>query len=210
MKTPKEFERDLTKQLLFPTISWSSLASWEYCSQRNDRRTWYKQYVLGERAEPNATMIAGIKIGQKLCSDPKFLPEVPRPSIYEHTLKVMFGKIQLTGHMDGFSFSNLELLEYKTSTNKNRWNLKKVKDHGQLTFYCLLLWLHDEIKPEDISIKLVHILTEETKKGVELSKKKEIKIFETKRTMVDLVKFMSYLEKTYKEMVDYVNKKSII
>lgn len=209
MKTPKQFDRDLTKQLLFPTLSWSSVSCWEYCKKRNDRGTWYKQYVLGERMIPNATMLAGIEIGQKLCTHPKFLPEVPRPSIYEHTLKVMLGKIQLTGHMDGWTPEILDLLEYKTSMNKDRWTQKDVDNHGQLTFYCLLLWLNDGIKPEDIRIRLSAILTEEKGEKVVLSKDKIVKTFETKRTMVDLVKFMSYLEKTYKEMNEYVQKRKL-
>lgn len=204
MKTPKQFDRDLTKQLLFPTLSWSSVSAWEW-----DREEWYDQYVLGNRIVPNATMLAGIKIGQKLCTHPKFLPVVPRPSIYEHTLKVMLGKIQLTGHMDGWTAEELILDEYKTSTNPKRWTQKKVDNHGQLTFYCLLLWLNDGIKPEDIRIRLSAILTEEKGEKVVLSKDKIVKTFETKRTMVDLVKFMSYLEKVYNEMNEYVQKRKV-
>lgn len=202
-KTPKEFDRDLTKQLLFPTLSWSSVSSWEYAKKYNDRGSWYNQYVLGIRSEVNDTMKAGIEIGQKLVSNQKFLPKVPRPSIYEHTLKATVSGITITGHMDGWTPEKLELLEYKTSINRKRWTQKEVDKWGQITFYCLLLWLNDGIKPENIYIRLVAILTEDTDKGVKLSKSKEIKIFETKRTMTDIIKFISYLEKVFKEMNDY-------
>lgn len=202
---PKEFKRDLTRSLLFPTLSWSSMSAWYYAEKQNKKHEWYDQYVLGKRSKMNSTMKAGIDIGHKLVADPKFLPEVPRPEIYEYSLKGLINEIYLIGHMDGWSMSKKELLEYKTSENENRWTQEEVDNWGQITFYTLLLWLHHKIKPEELSIKLIAIPTEQGGDFVtSLSKSKKIKVFKTKRTMIQMINFIIEIKRIHKEMSKFI------
>jgi len=198
-------ERDLTTQLLFPTISWSSLSQFLYY----DREQWFQSYVLGVRGGINPAMEAGIEIGERWATDETFLTEVPRrPEIFEHALKVKFGAITLTGHMDGWSPSIKELSELKTAQNKNKWNEKSVREHGQLDFYALLLWLHDKIRPEDISMRLIAV-------PVEMSGDFKVKqcgpaqIIPTSRTMLGIATFGALIKKTHKEMLAFVEMKKL-
>lgn len=201
--------RDLTKLLLFPTLSWSSMSSWEYAKKYNNQEEWYQQYVLGIKNPSNSTMEAGTEIGQKLWSDSTFLPEVPRPSIYEYEIKNKIHHISIIGHLDGWSSYSKELLEYKTSVRETRWTQSAVHEWGQITFYCLLLWLKHKVRPEDIRIRLVAIPTDEHGDfSVKLSKRRKVKIFETNRTMRDLALFGIEIKKVHKEMQEYVDNHS--
>lgn len=197
---PLQDREDLITQLLFPVISWSSMNQFE----SYDKEKWYKNYVLGIKDPPNAAMQAGIEIGEKLATDPTFMPEVPRPEIYEHEARIVFSGITLRGHMDGWSPKIKELLEYKTTTNQNKWTKETVRQHGQLDFYCLLLFLTETIKPEDIYIRLISIPVKETGHFEIVRSNEPIKIIETKRTMQNILNFGVRIKKVYKEMKEYV------
>lgn len=205
-KVPAQFDRDLTAQLRFPTLSWSCMSSWYYAKKLNrPLDEWYNSYVLGIRGHSNATMLAGTWIGQKLCDDPNFLPEVPRPEIYEHDLVGKLGDINLRGHLDGWSPTTKQLLEFKTSTREDRWTQKEVDEWGQVTFYCLLLHLNYKILPEDIGIRLVAIPTDEHGDfEVRVSKHKKVKVFHTKRTTHDIIQFGREIKQVHKAMSEYV------
>lgn len=188
--------RDLNIQLKFPIISWSSMNAFE--SYGKDE--WYEQYVLGHRSEINDLMATGIEVGTRLATDPGYLPTVPRPETYELNLRATLGRIGLTGHLDGWTETTKELIEYKTTSNVNRWNQKKVDNHGQLDFYCLLLWENYQILPNDISIKLITILCKE---GIP----KGMKVFQTKRTMQDILVFAKRIKDIHKDMHSFVGQK---
>lgn len=147
-------------------------------------------------------MKAGRNIGEALL-DPKYLPQVPRPEIYELNLEAKLGKIKIVGHLDGWTPSTKELKEFKTSTNPNRWTQQKVDLWGQLDMYCLLLYENYKIRPEDIKIQLIAILLEESG-SFGLEPTGEIKVFETKRTMKDLAIFGAKIKGIFKEMEEYV------
>ena len=199
MKTNNPFkDRDLSETLRWPALSWSSYNSFV----NYDKEDWYKQYVLGEKLPPNPAMLAGQIIGERLATDRTYLPEVPRPTWYEVELKAKLGNINLVGHLDGLSKGRL--LEYKTSSSSVRWTKASVAKHGQITFYCLLLWLTKRISPESLKIDLVYIpvsmdLDFEVKRNNE-----PIQIIPTKRSMSDILRFGAELSKVYKEMQDYI------
>jgi hypothetical protein len=202
MQTKNPFKnRDLTKQLLFPTLSWSSMNQFE----SYDKDEWYDRYVLGNRGEVNEAMKAGIDIGERLTVDPKYLPEVPRPQLYEHVINARFAKINLTGHLDGWSFAKKEILEYKTTANKKRWTKKTVDEWGQLDFYAMLVYLKHKIQPQDLHIKLIAIPVVAQKGGKVVRSKEPVQIFETNRTMVDIIAFMLRVKRVYGEMLEYVD-----
>jgi hypothetical protein len=190
--------RDLTKRLLFPTLSWSSVNAF----MQYDKDQWYNQYVLGQKLSPNAAMQAGIDIGEKLANDPTFMPEVPRPEVYEQELKCEFSGMQLVGHLDGRN--PFGILEYKTCQKSDAWTQTKVDAHRQLDFYALLIYVIEKIKPEDLKISLTAIYVKESGHfKVELDKSRPVKTFHTQRTTQQILMFGAYLKKVQNEMQEY-------
>jgi len=195
---------DLSVQLKYPTISWSSFQAF----RDFDKDKWYDQYVLGNKAKPNPLMQFGIDIGEKLATDQNFLPEVPRLDIYEQQLHGKIGDVVITGHMDAFSETKKAIGEYKTSTNPNKWTQEAVDNHGQITMYCLLVWLNYGIKPEELDLALTSILGVETGDfKIVLPEPPVVKTFKTKRTMLDVLNFGVELKKIKKEMEEFVKTK---
>lgn len=182
-------------------LSWSSISSFNYNSEE-----WYLNYIMGIKQPPNKEMLFGSKIGKLLETDPTYLPQIPRHSKMEHLFNVMFGEIPLLGYADSFcDKSHKLLLEFKTG--KKKWDQKRVDNHHQLTLYCLMNYITNKINPEDMDIRLVWMPTQENNdfsisfvEDIESN----IKIFKTKRTMVDILKFGAEIMKTYKEMINYI------
>lgn len=199
---PKEFaNRDLNVSLRWPTVSWSSMNAFlEY-----DKEKWYESYVLGVRHPPNNAMKIGIDVGERIVSDPTFLPTLERPEIYEQNLIANLGGVNITGHIDGFSPSIPAICEYKTSTNHSRWDQKKVDEWGQISFYCLLVYIHYKIPPEKLRLRLWAIPI--TEHGDFSWTANEPKMFSTKRTMLDILKFGRLIKETHKEMEAFVKTK---
>jgi hypothetical protein len=203
--------RDLYKRLQFPWISWSSYSAFTTSYPGQNRDTWYERYVLGIRSKPNSAMLAGQVIGERLATDPDYLPEVPRPEIYEQELEANFCGIDLVGHLDGWSPNAKQLLEYKTAQSDKTWYPKKVNNHGQLDFYCLLIYLNFGIKPEELTISLTHIpVTEQENFKIDVDHTRPIWTFPTTRTFNQIMLFGSELVKTHKEMTEFVKQKQSV
>ena len=181
-------------------LSWSAISSFHY-----DPEQWYRKYVLREEDLPSQEMIFGKIIGSKLENDPTFLPQIPRHSKMEHGWTVVYKGIKLTGFADSFcTKTNKKLLEFKTG--KKAWDQKRVDEHGQLTMYCLMNFITNKIKPEEMEIQLVWMPTKETgdfKISFVEPIEKNIKIFTTKRTTLDMLKFIQYILDTTQQMEDY-------
>jgi len=98
------------------------------------------------------------------------------------------------------------LADYKTG--KKKWDKKRADDTGQLTFYLFLLYASKGFKPEDFTC-YIHWM--ETTQHADLSigfvRDMTIKTFETKRTMVDVLKFGERIKNTIKEMEKYVRER---
>lgn len=209
-KQPAQFaDRDLHTILRFPKLSWSSISSFQY-----DREEWYQKYVLGIRSAPNDAMLFGTYVGERLVSDPDFLTDVPRPPIYEQELEAIWHDIPLVGHLDGFGLKERILLEYKTSSSKTRWTAKSVHKHGQIDFYCLLIWLNYKIKPEDLWIRLAYIPVEmkyTVKKngltvGAMALSDEPVKIFPIKKRLAEVLQFGAEIKAIHEEMYAYIQK----
>ena len=200
-------------------LSWSSIAlftgvyagkekSLEQCKEE-----WYKKYVLLEQPvfteREKARMKLGTDVGKRLEVDPTYLPQVPRYGKDEYKFSVCLGgKINLVGYADTFDHVTCKRLgERKTGAN---WDQKKVDDHGQITLYCLMNLIQNKIRPEDTEIHLCWLPTEEIEhadfhyefKLVDNIESK-IKIFKTKRTTIQVLKFAEFIKDTYSEMELY-------
>lgn len=195
------FQERLNKWKARP-FSWSQLSSFEY-----DPKQWYNRYFLGEETYETEEMKFGKIIGEKLASDPTFLPDVPRLSKFEHGFKVMFGQIPLVGYADSFcSITKKKLKEYKTGVKA--WDQKRVDEHGQIDMYLLMHFITEKIKPEEVECELIWLPTKRSESGdfkvsIEFVEPCIPRIFKTKRTMANILKFGARISKTYKEMEAY-------
>lgn len=178
-------------------LSWSAISSFEY-----DKEQWYKRYILNEKQAPSREMEFGKMIGKKLETDPTFLTMIPRYSKMEHPFNVVFNGIPLIGYADTFcDITNKKLGEFKTG--KKSWEKKRVDGHGQLDMYLLMNFVTHKIKPEDMEIFLAWMPTQENEDfSISFVEpiEQNIKIFQTKRTMQDILLFGKRIKDTVEAM----------
>lgn len=187
-------------------LSWSQLSSFMY-----DKEQWYKRYILNQQDPPSKEMQFGSKVGKKIETDPTYLPMIERQSKMEHPFNVVFNGIKMVGYADTFCDTTFKKLgEFKTG--KKEWNQKRVNEHGQITMYCLMNYITKKVRPEEMDIYLVWLPTEEVGFDIQFVEpiEKNIKIFKTKRTMSDVLKFGKFIKNTIDEMEKYIEyKKSL-
>lgn len=182
-------------------LSWSSLSSWDY-----DKNQWARKYLDGISDPPNSQMLFGNEIGNKIANDPTFLPEVLRYKQFEKGLGGKIGDIELIGFLDSFCPKHKYFKEYKTSSNTKRWTKKTTNEHGQLDFYYLLIWLNYSVAPENIDCELFYIPVEEGQDFRMKLSDAPIQSFKVKKTVLDILKFGKFIQKTYKEMEIFAKK----
>jgi len=178
-------------------LSWSAISSFEYSPS-----SWHRRYVLNEKDEPSKEMLFGKLVGERLATEPTFLPHVPRLSLFEYELRAELGKIPLIGFIDSYE-PHSSLLEFKTG--RKIWDQKRADSHGQLDMYLLMLYLRDKVKPEGVECSLVWLPTQSEDGEISFVDEHDVKIFDTKRTMVDILRFGQRINDTYKQMQDYAN-----
>lgn len=109
-----------------------------------------------------------------------FMPSYPER---EKDMKAEFEGIPLVGKLDGWNEATLTVGEYKTG---KKWTQAMANQHGQLTFYALLVWLKYKRLPNKILLHWAQ--TAEDLEG-NLKLTGEIKTFEVKRSLADLIVF---------------------
>lgn len=184
--------------------SWSQHSSFDW-----DKEQWFVSYVLGVRSEGSAQMMFGNVVGESINTDNP-LSGVPRQVHMEYEVKAKLGNIDLIGFFDSYNCGNKKccvvnekrLEEYKTSSNPNKWNQKSVHEHGQLTYYAMLMYLRDKVKPEDIHMRLHYIpVAEQADFSMAVVGKHQT--FSTMRTMKQVFSLMVEIKKRRKEMETY-------
>ena len=191
------------KKLKDRPLSWSSIASWEF-----NKDSWTRKYLYGIVEESNDKMTFGKVIGEKIATDPTYLPDLPRYEKFEHKLEGKISDIPLLGYLDSFDSKTCNFLEYKSSSNEKRWHQKSAEKHGQLDFYFLLIYLNYQKKPEEVSCHLHYIPVQETvdfttepfTTKMEVTPDALIQSFPVKKTMKDILSFAKYLKDTYAAM----------
>lgn len=185
-------------------LSWSAISSFEFSKEQ-----WFDKYVLGKVQQSNSSMNYGKILGEKLATDPLFLPQVLRYPVFEQKLEARIKDINLIGFLDSFHPKTKAFYEYKSSSNKKRWTQKTANTHGQLLMYKFLIWRNYGVPPEDVGCSLFYIPVEE-KGSFEMQLAKEpIKRFDVKHTTVELLKFAKYVQDVYEEMILYANLKKV-
>ncbi len=180
-------------------VSWSQISSWGWSKDQ-----WFDKYILGKAGETNQAMQFGNVIGDKLG-----LPDSPVPALNEHLvgvkefeLRAQMGSHTLWGFCDHYCPKKKVLNENKTSQTLDKWTQSAVDAHGQLTMYCLMLFLRDKVKPEDVEIWLNFIPV--FLDGFFPYVNPEIFYrFPTKRTTAQILLFGAQIDKTLKEMENY-------
>lgn len=203
-------------------LSWSAISSFEW-----DPEQWYQKYVIHQKCtrgdadnlafctvsgvsedftcpaiETSIEMTFGKIVGERLAADPNYLPHIKRYPIFEHEMKCKLGKIPLVGYADGWAPSVFNLGEYKTG--KKKWDQQRADEHGQITMYCLMLWLIEKIHPDNIISDLHWMPTQDNNDfSISFINEKDVQTFHTKRTMQQVLAFGSRITSTYSAMEAY-------
>ena len=179
-------------------LSWSALSSFQYSPEQ-----WYSRYILGEKQEDTPEMVFGKTVGERLASDPAYLPQVPRLSVFEHPMRCKFGKIPLVGYADTYEPKS-KLYEYKTG--KKEWDQKRADEHGQIDMYLLMHYLIEKVRPEDVEVKLMWLPTQQNGDfSISFIDENDVKIFSTRRTLLQVLEFGQKISKTVKAMDEYIH-----
>lgn len=190
---------ELIKKWKARPYSWSQHSSF----RDYDKEEWYSKYILGKTTPTNKRMLFGSQVGKRIENDPTYIPQLPR-GIMEYGIEVDMGDISLVGYMDAYDPETKTINEYKTSSPVG-WDQKKVEEHGQLTLYALLLMLKENIKPEELTINLHHMHTEESGDfSIKFASPFTLVTYPTKRTTKDCLLFGAEIIKLRKEMEEYV------
>ena len=183
-------------------LSWSAISTFEW-----NPEDWYQRYVLNIQSDKTAELEFGSVTGKRLETDKTYLTMIKRHSKMEHEFKCPFPPVKagLIGYADSFCDKTFKKLnEYKTG--KKPWDQKRADEHGQLTMYCLMNYVINKIKPENVEIELFWMPTKDNGDfSISFIEpiEKHIKSFKTKRTMMDIIQFGRRIINVYKQMEQY-------
>lgn len=178
-------------------LSWSAISSFEW-----DPEQWYQRYVMNIRDPENIQMKFGKKIGEKLASDPTFMPDVLRYPQFEKSLEAEVFGIKIIGFLDSFDPETKAFFEYKTSSNTKKWKQQSAYEHGQILMYMLLIWINYGVTPENIKSSLFYIPVHEINGKMKLTTLPN-QSFSVSHTTQEVLKFGSKIKNITIEMERY-------
>lgn len=148
-----------------------------------------RKYVYGDNPT-NPAMELGKRVAEMIESDE--IPDeavlehlkmfLPPADCHEHKIENTFRDIPLLSFYDGFTKRPMKIDEYKTG---RLWTQKMADETEQLDWYVLQAHLKFGVRPETIPLRLVWMPTEWN--GGEPFVTGEIHVFETRRTMADMI-----------------------
>lgn len=168
---------------------------------------WYQSYIKGVR-QTSRELTFGSFIDKKIQDDATFLPDIQRYGIMQHKMEAILElgkkKIPLIGIVDTYNKDGrIAIRDFKTG--KNKWTQKKADETDQLTFYALLLYLIDKVRPEDVDFYIDWIPTyERADLSIALVEPCRPQTFKTSRTTADIIRLCSHIDKTIKRMHKFV------
>lgn len=179
--------------------------SWSQHSQFRDydKEQWYQRYVLGKRMATTKEIDFGSLVDKRIQNDPSYIPKIPRGTSLQHTITLPFGNFSLTGLFDIFD----EVITFigEVKTGKAEWDQERVDKHDQITMYCLLLYLKDNILPDGVKLKLYWLPTcENADFSISFARPFKIHEFETKRSLEQCLNFAAEVVNIRKEMEQYI------
>ena len=192
---------DIIEFLQGRPLSWSAKSSFDWSPEQ-----WYDRYILAKVEEPTEEMKFGKLVGERLASDPSFMPHIPRLGTYEYELRCTLGKIPLIGFMDDFKAPR-NMSEFKTGVKL--WDQPRADSHGQIDMYLLQHYLINKVKPEDMKVNIYWMPTEKTGDfKIRFVDEKDVKVFPTHRTMRQILEFGVRINQTVKAMELYANSRA--
>jgi hypothetical protein len=181
--------------------SWSQHSSWQY-----DKHAWYDRYILGNSTPSTPALEFGKKFADSIEWGTPMAPVTTLP-IVEHPMTAQLDSLELVGYLDTWHQEELILGEFKTGVKK--WDQKRVDAHGQLTYYALMHYLRDKVKPEDITMFLEWVPTcvrPDFTYG--FTTPAVIHHFNTRRTLRQVLELAVEIKTTRIEMEAYIKKLS--
>jgi len=181
-------------------ISWSQLSAYETSPYQYAKRYIYEDNPENPRMKLGRDVAEMLEEGieqedKELEFFRTFLPEYPEK---EYKIEGEISGIKILGKLDGWDEKNLHIGEYKTGA-KGTWNQKRVDEHGQLSFYALLVYLKYGKLPKRITLHwLPTAITPE--KGLHLTG--DIHHFETTRTQKDLIDIGARIKRAWKGIIE--------
>ena len=180
-------------------LSWSAISSFEW-----DKEEWYRKYVLGIPQNETKEMRFGKQFAQSIedGTAPQILLDRLSP-VKEHPFNVTFAGIPMVGYADAFDTLTQKIID-EVKTGKKPWDQKRVDNHGQLDMYVLFNYLTNRVHPEDMTLRLHWLPTQEGGDfGISFTDPLEVHTFETRRTMQQILQFGQRIKATYAEMQAY-------
>lgn len=199
MKDLKKKDKEKIKKFLGRPLSWSSIYLF-----KSDPDKWYDKYFGEVKERPSGPAIFGKNVDARIEAETDFLPEVPRLGGFQHKIHVKIGSVDCIGFLDDFSEEQKILIERKTG---KKWDFKRANTHGQLTMYASMIYLKYGIRPEDLTIKLIWLPTEQRLLKTDFIRDMKPVIYPVKKTMRDILSFMAEIQVIHKEMLDYIYSK---
>jgi len=176
-------------------FSYSQYSSFHYSKER-----FLKQYYYGEEQE-SCYLDLGKRLGTALqFRDKKEIPvinkirkQIPEADIYEYEIKTTFKQIPLLCYLDGFSKKDYEVMEFKTGklSSEKSWR-------EQQLFYALALYMKHKKLPNKTTLYWAKTLFNENDQLVLTG---DVKKYDIKITMNDVIQFSDDLVKTYRDIV---------
>lgn len=228
----KRMKKQTKKEIPHPTldpkraVSWSMLSAFAW-----NREQWWKKYIGKELPEDTPELRFGKYVDERIQAEPEWLPNIIRYPILQHEMRVEYCGIPLVGIADAYrpeiKGKNIPknsrkvmgygseqwavrpaLRDYKTG--RKPWTQKRADETGQLTMYCLMLYLTEGIRPEDVELYIDWMPTHIVDGEIAFIKEGEVVTFKTKRTMREVLKFGQFIIDEYAAMHTYAAKRPIL
>lgn len=169
---------------------------------------WHSKYILELPQRDSAELRFG-KLFADSCEARDPIAPVTLLSKVEHAFKENHDDITLIGYADTIDDTTFKHIgEFKTGVKA--WDQKRVDEHGQITFYCLLNFLQNKVPPQDVKLFLEWVPTRKlhNKDGftyeIIFRDFDPVPVhFETTRTMRDVLRLGREIRETRKLMEEY-------
>ena len=195
-----------------PYLSWTQH---DLIEKSEDR--YVDVYIEGKAMRTNKGMGFGRKVadalderkkgGEVITGDPAFDYVVSKMPTYgnpEVEIETTLNDVPLFGKIDDLCPNFTGLYEHKTGIG--RWTQHKADTHGQIDFYCTLIYGLKKIPPEKLDLKLVYLPTQYSDTGeIEVTGEDPI-VFTTKRTMADVLAMSARQKRAWKRIGELTEK----
>ncbi len=182
-----------------PYLSFSQMTLFEMSPQKYTDQYIYKKPQRITRNMAYGSMLADGLENNEATGDPildMMMVKIPKFELmdiaFEVDLKDGKKTIRILAKPDTAKADYTAFKEYKTSTRA--WTQKMADDSGQVTFYATAMWLKTGKIPQDI--ELVCVVVRYNDDG-SLTPTGEMKVYKTKRTMVDIIKMCSRIKRAW-------------